>query len=114
ERRDLHAFVLTLFRHTVREGTQYMFAILKFPVRLLESFAPEEHLPRKEKREYEYRDDPPLPPRVDKELCKHETKDGKTEVANHEFAEPPNPQFANDPNRIGSVVQARNNRYDSE
>ena len=65
ERRDLHAFVLALFGHPVRKGTQNMFAILEFLVRLLESLATEEHLPSKQKRENEYRDDPPLPPGVE-------------------------------------------------
>src|SRR5207344_2733835 len=51
ERRDLHALVLTLLRHAVRQCAENVFAILEFLVRLLESLAPEEHLPSKEKRE---------------------------------------------------------------
>ena len=59
ERRDLHAFVLTLLGHTVRERAKYVFAILELLVCLLERLTSEEHLPRKQKREHEYRDDPP-------------------------------------------------------
>ena len=51
ERRDLHALVLALLGHPVRERAKYVFAILELLVRLLERLATEEHLPRKKKRE---------------------------------------------------------------
>src|SRR4029453_12804862 len=44
ERRDLHALVLALFGHPVRERAENLFAILKLLMCLLERFAPEEHL----------------------------------------------------------------------
>jgi hypothetical protein len=60
ERRDLHALVLALLGHPVRKGTQNVFTILKFLVRLLESLATEEHLPSKEKRQKEHWYSPPI------------------------------------------------------
>jgi len=49
KRRDLHAFVLPFLGHPVGERTENMLAILQLLVRLLESFATEEHLPSKKK-----------------------------------------------------------------
>ena len=48
------------------------------------------------------------------ELCKDETKDRETQVADYEFAKSSNLQFSDDTNRIGSVMQARHNRNDAK
>ncbi|HET8527074.1 MAG TPA: hypothetical protein VFM81_10635, partial [Actinomycetota bacterium] len=45
---DLHALVLAFLRHAVRQGSEHLFAVLELLVRFLQSFAAEEHLPRKE------------------------------------------------------------------
>src|SRR5262245_39396373 len=114
ELRDLETLVSPFLRHAVRKRSQHLFSVLEFLVGLLERFATEEHLPGEKKREYEDGDNPPLIPRIREELCEHESEDCKGEIADNELTQTSNPQLANDPNWIGAVMQACNNRDDPE
>jgi len=114
ERRDRHALVSAFLGHAVRQRPQYLFAVLQFLVRLFESLAAEEHLPRKKERKDEDWDDPPGMLRLGKEGGKHEPKDRETKIANDKLAQTSDTKLTNDSDRAGSIVDACDYRNDSE